>query len=138
MNDCIFCKIINGEIPTEKIYEDDDTFVFADISPVNLGHSLVLPKKHYRNIFDLPPELFAKMELIAQKIAKVLKENLAADGVNIHMNNEEAAGQVVFHAHLHVIPRYKNDGFTYWHGPKRSAEEIKEASEKIRSVILKP
>ncbi len=127
--------MIKGELPAEKLYEDKDTVVFADINPVNLGHSLVLPKEHYRNIFDISPELLAKMEITAQKIAETLKEALAADGVNIHMNNEEVAGQVVFHAHLHVIPRYKDDGFTHWHGPERSIEEIKEVSEKIRSQI---
>jgi len=110
MSDCIFCKIIAGEIPSTKIYEDADVLAILDISQATRGHSLVLPKKHYRNILAMTADeagsLFAKVPAIANMV----KNNLGAEGMNIILNNEEIAGQTVFHTHVHLLPRFKEDG----------------------------
>ena len=106
---CIFCKIANGEIPSATLYEDEDFRVILDLGPASKGHALILPKEHAANIFELPDDLAAKAIVLAKKIATTLKEGLHADGVNIVQNNGEVAGQTVFHFHLHMIPRYKDD-----------------------------
>ncbi|MFC4651838.1 HIT family protein [Lactococcus nasutitermitis] len=112
MDNCIFCKIIAGEIPSTKIYEDDDVLAFLDITQTTKGHTLVVPKKHYHNILAMTPGesaiLFSKVPALANKIV----QNLNATGMNILQNNEEIAGQSVFHTHIHLIPRYtEDDGF---------------------------
>jgi len=107
--DCIFCKIISGEIPSAKVYEDDDFIGILDIRPVNHGHTLVIPKKHFVNIFDTDEETAKKIYPILIKISKAIKDGLAADGINIIQNNEKYAGQEVFHSHIHIIPRFKDD-----------------------------
>lgn len=109
-DNCIFCKLANGVFPTNKIYEDNDFAVILDASPANYGHSLIIPKKHFADIFDIDEETAAKVIPLAGKIAKALKDELGCDGVNIVQNNGTAAGQTVFHFHVHVIPRYDNDG----------------------------
>jgi histidine triad (HIT) family protein len=129
---CIFCKIINGDIPCAMVYQDEDTFAFLDINPINKGHTLVIPRQHHENIFSTPSEIFSKMANTAQKIAKRQKEVLYADGVNIGMNNAPDAGQVVFHAHIHVMPRYKNDGYELWHGKIYQGNEIEEVQNKLK------
>lgn len=136
MESCIFCKIINGEIPSTKVYEDDTVFAFLDIHPVNIGHTLVIPKEHHANLYDLPDALLEKTSIVVKKIAIAIKNGLATDGINIAMNNDGAAGQVVEHAHIHVIPRYSNDGFQMWHG-KRGYEpgETETVSEKIKAQL---
>lgn len=135
MNDCIFCKIIAGEIPAEKIYEDEHTYAFLDINPNNFGHTLVLPKQHFENIFDLPADTLQHMQITAQKVAKALKK-FGAEGVNIISNNERAAGQLVFHAHTHVIPRYTDDGYKHWPQKKYENEDaMKKTGEEIRSSL---
>jgi len=126
----IFTKIIKGEIPCAKIYEDDHVFAFLDINPINLGHTLVIPKESYENIFEIPNEILEKMIVIAKQIAIKQKEVLNADGINIGMNNGKDAGQEVFHAHIHVIPRYKNDGYKLWHGKVYESEEQKNEIQK--------
>ena len=115
---CIFCKIIEGEIPSKTLFENDEFKVIFDISPASKGHVIILPKYHAANIFELPEEVTAKAFVLAKKIATVLKEVLNCDGVNILQNNGEAAGQTVFHLHIHVIPRYKDDnmGLTWKQG----------------------
>jgi len=107
--DDLFVKIINREIPAHIVYEDELVIAFLDINPVNTGHTLVVPKNKFVNIFDGDPETLARMMKIAQKIAKALVENKSADGVNLIMNNGEAAGQDVWHSHLHVVPRLTDD-----------------------------
>ena len=131
----IFEKIARKEIPSEGVYEDEDVYAFLDIKPNNLGHTLVIPKKRYRNIFDAPKEVLQKMIVVAQKIALAQKKALGAEGVNIVMNNEPAAGQIVFHIHMHVIPRFKGDGFEHWQGISRTQKERDLAAEKIRACI---
>ena len=134
-SDCIFCKIVKGEIPSNKIYEDEKTLAFLDIAPVNIGHSLVISKEHYPNIYETPEEIMAEMMKTAKKVSIALKA-LDADGVNIAMNNNFAAGQVVFHSHIHVIPRFTNDGFELWHGKRKYNEgEKEEVAQKIISML---
>ena len=126
MNDCIFCKIISGSIPSSKIYEDDTTFVFLDIRPTNRGHALVIPKEHYKNIFDTPEETMCALIKTSKKIASGVKSAVGADGINVYMNNDPAAGQVVFHTHIHIIPRFEKDGLKLWRGaPYKEGEEEK-------------
>ena len=106
---CIFCKISNGEIPSYTIYEDDDFRVILDISPASEGHALIIPKEHYKNLFELDDVVASKALVIAKKVSTALREELGCDGFNLLQNNEEIAGQTVFHFHIHLIPRYEND-----------------------------
>lgn len=135
--DCVFCKIARGEIPSEKIFEDEHTFAFLDISPNNHGHTLVVPKEHFKNILDISPHAFARVADTVWKIAGAVKAGVNADGLNITMNNEQCAGQIVFHAHMHIIPRYINDGLKVWHRkrPYKSESAMKEVGEKIRKHL---
>ncbi|GAX47873.1 HIT family protein [Pseudolactococcus reticulitermitis] len=113
MTDCIFCKIIAGEIPSYQIYEDDDVLAFLDITQTTKGHTLVVPKKHIRNVLEMSAEDAATLFAKIPKIAAHITQTLGASGMNILQNNETIAGQTVFHAHVHLIPRYrKDDGFT--------------------------
>ena len=107
--DCIFCKLANGEIPTATLYEDDDFRVILDQGPATKGHALILPKKHYANLYELPEELAARAMVLAKRMAGAMTEALNCDGFNLVQNNGEAAGQSVFHFHMHLIPRYHND-----------------------------
>ena len=108
-DDCIFCKLANGDIPTATLYEDDDFRVILDAGPAAKGHELILPKEHYANLYELDDELAAKVMVLAKKMITKLTDILGCDGYNIVQNNGEAAGQTVFHFHLHMIPRYKDD-----------------------------
>lgn len=124
---CIFCKLANGDIPTNTIYEDADFRVILDASPATRGHALILPKEHYANLFELPEELAGKAIILAKKMAAVMKERFDCDGVNIVQNNGEAAGQTVFHFHMHIIPRYADDGQVIgWKPTSPSEEELTE------------
>ena len=120
---CIFCKIANGEIPTNTIYEDADFRVILDAAPATKGHALILPKEHYGNLFEIPEELAGKAIILAKKIASVMKDRLDCDGVNIVQNNGETAGQTVFHFHMHIIPRYVDDGQVIGWKPTSPTEE---------------
>jgi len=135
MTDCIFCKIVAGEIPAHKLYEDEKTLAFLDIHPVNPGHTLVIPKKHSYNILDIAPEDWAAVAEVARKMAVVLHEALGADGINLGMNNREHAGQVVDHPHVHVMPRHKGDGFALWHGKAYKEGEAEKIAAKIKAAI---
>ncbi len=108
MDNCIFCKIIAGEIPSASIYEDEDFKVILDISPAAKGHALILPRQHYANLYELPEELCGKVMKLAKRLAVHMTEKLGCDGFNLVQNNGEVAGQTVFHFHLHLIPRYKD------------------------------
>lgn len=132
--DCIFCKIANGEIPSTTLYEDDDFRVIFDISPASKGHVLILPKEHADNVFDLPEETASKIFVLAKKVAAAVKAALSCDGINILQNNGEAAGQSVFHLHMHVIPRYQGDTVKIgWKlGETPAAEEL----EQMKKAIL--
>jgi histidine triad (HIT) family protein len=134
-SDCVFCKIVEGTIPSDKIYEDEHTVAFLDISPVNIGHTLVIPKDHYPNIYETPEDIMGNMMKTAKKISIALRA-LDADGVNVTMNNNFAAGQVVFHSHIHVIPRFSNDGFELWHGKRGYNDgEKSEVAQKIIAML---
>lgn len=126
MENCIFCKIANGEIPSATLYEDNEFRVILDLGPASKGHALILPKSHAANIYELPDELTGKAMILAKKMAGKLTEALACDGINIVQNNGEIAGQTVFHFHMHLIPRYKGDGVGLAWTPGTLTDEVKE------------
>ncbi len=130
---CIFCKIAAGEIPSATLYEDDDFRVILDLSPASKGHALILPKEHYRNLYDLDDALAAKALVLAKKMTLRLKDVLGCDGYNIVQNNEEAAGQTVFHFHMHMIPRYQGDKVGLgWKMGKLSDEDKEEILNQLK------
>ncbi|MEA3378153.1 MAG: HIT family protein [Nanoarchaeota archaeon] len=135
MEDCIFCKIANGIIPSSKVYEDEDIFAFLDIAPLNKGHTLVIPKKHFNEIYQMPDNLLGKLFSVVKKIACALKQD--NDGVNILQNNGKAAGQVVGHVHVHLIPRKDNDNVNLgsWKTKEYQENEIKQYQDKIKNFL---
>jgi histidine triad (HIT) family protein len=135
MPDCIFCKIVRGELPSYKVYEDDKTLAFLDIHPVSPGHVLVVPKEHAMNIFDISAENWGRVQETARKVAVALEKAVSADGVNIMMNNREHAGQVVDHAHVHLIPRFKGDGLKLWPHKEYKDDEAEAVVEKIHGAL---
>ena len=134
MGDCIFCKIANGEIPAATLYEDEDFRVILDLGPASKGHSLILPKKHAANIYELPDETAGKAMILAKKMAGKLTDALNCDGFNIVQNNGEIAGQTVFHFHMHIIPRYKGDSVNLkWQEGKLDEKLAHDLIEKLAS-----
>lgn len=132
-DNCIFCKIAHGEIPSKTLYEDDRFRVILDLGPAAKGHALILPKSHYKNIYDIPEELSADVMKLAKKMAALMTDKLQCDGFNLVQNNGEQAGQTVFHFHMHLIPRYKDDGQTIsWKPGNVSSEELEE----IKNIII--
>lgn len=123
---CIFCKIAAGEIPSATIYEDDDFRVILDIEPASKGHALILPKEHYANLYELPEELASKVLIVAKKVITSMTEIVGCDGYNVLQNNGEVAGQTVFHFHMHLIPRYKDDDVTIGWKPGELTDALKE------------
>lgn len=134
--DCIFCKIANGIVPSATVYEDRYFRVILDISPANVGHALILPKEHCDNAYEMDSELAGKVFVLATKVAKALKEELQCDGVNILQNNEAAAGQTVFHFHMHIIPRYTGDTVNVGWQPKETDSESLTALAECLNVKL--
>ncbi len=133
-DNCIFCKLANGQIPTNSIYEDDDFNVILDASPATKGHALILPKEHYANIFEIDEEILGKAAKLAKKIMIKEKDNLKCDGYNLLQNNGEVAGQTVFHFHMHLIPRYESDenkDIIQWSHIELSDDEMKEIKDKM-------
>ena len=129
---CIFCKIANGEIPSKTICEDEEFRVILDLGPATKGHALILPKAHYANLFQLPEETARKAIILAKKLGGQMVEKLHADGFNLVQNNGEAAGQTVFHFHMHLIPRYKDDNQKIgWVPGKPEEEELEEIQKQI-------
>jgi histidine triad (HIT) family protein len=127
MDDCIFCKLANGIIPTNSIYEDEDFNVILDAAPATKGHALILPKEHADNLYELPDETTEKVLVLAKKLAKKMTDKLGCDGLNLVQNNGTVAGQTVFHFHMHLIPRYKEDGQSIvWKPTEPDAEAQKE------------
>lgn len=133
MEDCIFCKIIKKQIPSEIIYEDDKIFAFLDISPANPGHTLIVPKEHYPTIMETPEDVLKSLIVAVKKIAKAVKEGVGADGLNIGINTEKAAGQIIFHTHIHIIPRFEGDGLQMWPQGKYQPGQ----AENIKKEIIK-
>ena len=133
---CIFCKLANKDIPTNIIYEDDRFTVFLDASPATKGLALILPKNHAANIYELPDEDASAVFVLAKKLATKMTEILHCDGFNIVQNNGEVAGQTVFHFHMHLIPRYLNDGNQdklTWNHAEFTPEEIAEIAAELRA-----
>ena len=124
-DNCIFCKIAAGDIPSATIYEDNDFRVILDIEPASKGHALILPKEHYANLYELSDELAAKALIVAKKVITKMTDILGCDGYNIVQNNGEAAGQTVFHFHIHLIPRYKDDNVNIGWNQGSLTEEVK-------------
>ena len=132
MSDCIFCKIIAGEIPSATIYENDEFKVILDRFPSGEGHALILPKNHVPNVFEIDPAQAGRAYALAAKLARAMKEVLGFTDMNILQNNGPIAGQTVFHFHIHLIPRYENDGQTInWKKTSPTAEELAAVKEEI-------
>jgi histidine triad (HIT) family protein len=112
--DCIFCKIASGEIPSYVIYEDSTAMALLDIAPINYGHTLVIPKKHIRNLEDMDEETLFKVMDLVKRIGKAVKEGLGVEGYNVQLNNDPVAGQIIPHIHFHIIPREERDGLRLW------------------------
>jgi len=132
--DCIFCKIVAGVVPSHKVYEDEDTLAFLDIAPFNPGHTLVISKKHYANLEEIPEEELCKVMKTVKKIGKIIKIGLGAVGYNVISNNDPVAGQLVPHLHFHIVPRTEKDGFKGWPRGKYSEGETEEIIKKL-SII---
>lgn len=128
--DCIFCKIVRGELPSKTIYEDDDFRVILDLKPVTRGHALIIAREHADNLYELPEETAGKAMILARRLAGVLREKLHCDGLNLMQNNGEVAGQTVSHFHLHMIPRYEGDGQEINLVPGEATQEELEAVRK--------
>ena len=131
MENCIFCKIVKGEIASKKIYENEKVLAFLDGFPSTEGHTIIISKKHYKNIFDTPKDVLKETMEVAQKISFLLKEKLGAEGINLFNNNNKVAQQEIFHYHLHVIPRYSGDKFEIVGKNKTKNKNLKEIAKKI-------
>ncbi|MFC1453091.1 HIT family protein [Verrucomicrobiota bacterium] len=135
--DCIFCRIVGGELPCIKVYEDEDIVAFLDIAPVAKGHTLVIPKAHHNPITHTPDEVLHKLVSVVRKIAGAQIEGMNADGVNVTQANGNAAGQIVPHVHFHVIPRFRADGqgSNWTHGRYDSPEEMETQAKQIKNAL---
>ncbi len=136
-NDTLFEQIINGDLPSYKIHEDDHTYAFLDIKPVNPGHTLVIPKRRYPDLFTIPQADFLAVMNMVHQLAPIIQAAVNADGINIANNNGQAAGQVVWHYHVHIIPRYDGDGHGQWHGNTvPTAEEFSAIQTRVQKELL--
>ena len=134
--ECIFCAIVEGKIPSTKVYEDEHVFAFMDIAPANPGHLLIIPKQHYRNIFDMPAEVGSKIMEAAVPLAAAIRKALNPDGLNLFQSNEAAGFQTVFHFHLHLIPRWEGDPLRLpWKPSEGDIEEINNIATKIQMAL---
>lgn len=137
VKDCIFCKIISGEIPSFKIYENEKILAFLDINPVNPGHTLVIPKDHYYNFSDTPEEVLCELIKVTKKIAPAVLKGAGAESFNLTINNGAEAGQVVPHTHFHIVPRFNGDGHRLWPGKAYATGEMEELFQKIKNYVEK-
>ncbi len=135
MEECIFCKIIKGELPAQKVYEDPKVLAFLDINPVNRGHVLVIPKEHYMNMLDAPLEVVENMLFVVKKIAPVVMNAVGANGFNFNSNHGRAAGQVVDHIHFHIVPRFDGDGYELWQGKPYAEGEMQSVAAEIKKNL---
>jgi len=135
MKDCLFCKIVAGEIPAAKIHETKNTLAFLDISPINPGHTLIIPKTHYEDIFQMPDDTLAETAIETKFVGNALKKATDARGISVITRNSRAAGQEIDHSHTHVIPRYVGDGHKSWTGKKYRNGEIEKMTDKIKKEI---
>lgn len=127
MENCIFCKIVKGEINSAKVYEDSDTLAFLDTSPFSKGHTLVIPKKHFEDIYQIDASTLEKVIVASKHVAEKIKYALQASGMRISQSNGALAGQAVFHIHFHIIPRYQNDGLQFDEVGNRRASRVGDA-----------
>ena len=132
---CVFCKIVAGEIPAYKVYEDDKILAFLDAQPINFGHTLIIPKKHYQSLEEIPEEELESLILVAKKLGAIFKANLKIEGYNLSLNNGKVAGQEVPHLHFHLIPRYADDGYIPWSRKKYGPGEEEETLKKIKGGL---
>lgn len=134
--DCIFCKIIQGQIPCAKVYDQGGIFAFLDIAPVNKGHALVVPKTHHGTLFDLPPDIGRELLSALKLVGQAVMQATGAAGLNVGMNNFEVAGQLVHHAHFHLIPRHEGDGLRLWtQHAYESGEEMQKLAQAVKKAI---
>jgi len=138
MSDCLFCKIVAGEIPSTKVYEDDRVLAFMDINPASRGHLLVIPKEHTESIVDVSPDTMPHIFSAVRRLGAAAEKKLGAQGFNIIVNKGSAAGQIIFHTHVHMIPRYDGDGLSHWPKIDTTEEEIAELAEAIKSGQQSP
>lgn len=136
MNDCVFCKIISGEWSAEKIYEDDNVLAFLDINPVTRGHTLIVPKKHAMVLHETGDHDLVALFKVVKLIAPQIRDLCGAAGYNIGINCGEVAGQLVLHTHIHIIPRYSNDGLTMWGGHKMHPDHLRELASLLREKMV--
>ncbi len=137
MTDCLFCKIIAGEIPSAKVYEDDAVLAFLDIHPVKAGHTLVVPKNHGDNLQGSSDADVARLMSAVRRVAPVVQSTVGADGYNVITNSGPAAGQTVFHTHFHIIPRYIDDGLVTWPHEGATQDQLEVLGEKLRGNLPK-
>jgi len=135
MNDCLFCKIIKGEIPSNKVYEDDNVFAFLDINPINPGHVLVAPKNHCENMLDCSEDDLKAMITVVPRIAKAVMKAFDYPAFNLGVNNGSQANQLVPHLHFHIMPRCDGDGHELFKGKASNSEELSEVAEKIKELL---
>jgi len=134
MNDCVFCKIIREEIPSDKVYEDDNVLAFLDIKPVSSGHTLLIPKVHSENLLNISEEHLANLMSVLPKVAKAIIEATGASGFNVGINNGADAGQIIFHTHIHIIPRNSKDNLQLWAQHDYQEGEATIVAKKIRET----
>ncbi|HDL90641.1 MAG TPA: HIT family protein [Thermodesulforhabdus norvegica] len=133
MSSCVFCQIVEGKIPSAKLYETDSVLAFLDINPINPGHTLIIPKRHATSIFDVDEEDLKECAVVAAKVARAVRKATGCDGMNVLQNNFRVAGQIIDHFHIHLIPRFENDGFlTSWPGKPYGEGKMEE----MRKAIL--
>ena len=133
--ECIFCKLIAGDIPSQRVYEDDACIVFLDIAPVSKGHALVVPKAHHATLFDLPDDLGAALVPVFKRVGKAVMAATGAEGLNVCMNNYRVAGQLVDHAHVHLIPRFADDGLKFWPQGAYADNEMAAVAQAVRDAL---
>lgn len=135
--DCIFCRIVAGEVPSTRIYEDERTLAFMDIMPLNKGHILVIPKEHFGSIVDIDPQLYGHLASVISRMAKAVQATLNPDGMNVLQLNGRAGNQLVPHLHVHLVPRWTGDGLTIssWEPVMGNQEEIAATAELIKAVL---
>jgi len=136
MQDCLFCKIVRGEIPSAQVFSSEHVLAFLDIGPIHKGHTLVIPKTHYATLWELPAALGQEMQEALQKVGRAVVQATAADGLNVVMNNFRAAGQLVDHAHWHLVPRFTEDGLRWWPQQEyESSESMEAVAQAIRETL---
>ncbi len=135
MSNCIFCRIASGQAPAARVLETPRVLAFLDIAPVHYGHTLIIPKEHYPTMLELPDDLWQEMGSVGRRVARALGTALDAQGFNINMNNFEAAGQAVPHAHLHVVPRYFGDGLLLFPHQEYRPGDMEKTAAQLRQTL---